>query len=332
MSKKHPKNTNQKINFDFLKILTGSDLSSRKLALMKVESKNPGPVVWLTACIHGDEVGGIFVIQEIFKRLQKNPLKKGALFAFPLMNPIGFETNTRMLALSGEDLNRSFPGKKNGSLAERLADKIFTKITTTKPTLVLDLHNDWINSIPYTLIDPQPGGRQREAYEATKKFSQLTGFVVVNEQETADDADDLKKSLSGSLLHHNIPALTLELGGSYIVNEKNVAQGVQAILNILSALEMIESINQTFAYPELLPLKGKVLKYSHLPVSSTSGIVRFLTKPGVIVKRGQPAAMVYNVFGKHQETISALADGVILGTSDSVVALPGIPLFAFGVI
>ena len=58
----------QKIKYSFIKIMTGSDLSRRRLPFMSAESSKSGPVVWLTGCGHGDEVGGTVVIQEIFKR------------------------------------------------------------------------------------------------------------------------------------------------------------------------------------------------------------------------------------------------------------------------
>jgi len=86
-----------KIKYSLLKILTGSDLSRRQLPLMVVESSLKDPVVWLTACGHGDEVGGIVVVQEIFKMIRKRGLLRGSLYAFPLMNPIGFETNAEAL-------------------------------------------------------------------------------------------------------------------------------------------------------------------------------------------------------------------------------------------
>ncbi|MFH1173361.1 MAG: succinylglutamate desuccinylase/aspartoacylase family protein, partial [bacterium] len=173
--------TNLSIKNSFIKVLTGSDLSSRRLAYMELKSKNPGPVVWLTAGVHGDEVGGIVIVQEVFKQLQRGGLLKGSVYAFPLMNPIGFEAAARSTVLSGEDLNRAFPGNKQGSFAERIADTIFQQIIKTKPTLVLDLHNDWSNSIPYTLIDPYPGLKHRQAYELVKNYSKETGFVIINE-------------------------------------------------------------------------------------------------------------------------------------------------------
>jgi len=321
----------QKINYGFFKIMTGSDLSTRRLAIMSAKSKNPGPVVWLTGCVHGDEVGGIAVIQEIFKKIRTQPLEKGSIFAIPLMNPMGFETNSRYLAISEEDLNRSFPGKKTGSLAERVADKIFSTIMETRPALVLDLHNDWIKSIPYVLIDPPPH-KHKDAYDTTKKIAQQTGFLIIKEQETSDDADELKKTLSGSLINQGIPALTLELGESYIIDEKNVKEGVQSIWNILAHLNMVKPPDSPFQHSSRHDLENKILNYSHLPTSSTSGIVRFLVKPGETVKSGQPIARVYNVFGRLEETITANYDAVLLGNSDSVVALPGVPLMAFGLI
>lgn len=316
----------QKVKYSFLKILTGSDLSRRRLPFMSVESVNPGPVVWLTGCIHGDEVTGIVTIQEVFKRLQRRPLTKGSLYAFPLMNPIGFEAASRNITISREDLNRSFPGDKSGSLAERIADKIFGTIKETNPSLVLDLHNDWMKSIPYAVIDANPGGAYRKTYEKTKAIAEKSGFLVILETE------ELVKSFSYSLLQHNIPALTIELGESYVVNEKNVEYGVRSILGILAFLEMIEQMDETFSFGLPKSVKGKALKFSSQPVSSASGIIRFLAKPGDVVQKGQAVAKIYNTFGKLQDTILSLSNCIVLGHSDSSVAFPGAPVMAFGVI
>ena len=315
----------QKVRYSFLKILTGSDLSRRRLPFMAIESVQPGPVVWLTGCIHGDEVTGIVTIQEVFKSIRKQPLRNGSLYAFPLMNPIGFETASRNITLSKEDLNRSFPGDKNGSVAERIAEKIFSTIRETKPTLVLDLHNDWMKSIPYALVDPNPGGAHKSAYEYTKKVAEKSGFLMVL------DMEDVKRSLSYSLLEHDIPALTIELGESYIVNERNVEYGVKSIQCILAHLDMIDNPAEPFTFETTQTITTKMLKLSSSPVSSASGIVRFLTQPGAVVKKGQTFAKIYNAFGKLQGTLLCQNDGIVLGHSDFSVAFPGAPVMAFGI-
>ncbi|HUT54843.1 MAG TPA: succinylglutamate desuccinylase/aspartoacylase family protein [bacterium] len=330
MDKRNPK-PRQKTKYSFLKILTGSDLSIRRLAMMEVSAPEPGPVVWLTGCVHGDEVGGMVVIQEIFKRLKKRPLKKGSLMAFPLMNPVGFETGSRSIGFSKEDLNRSFPGDKNGSMAERIADTIFSNVLKTGPALVIDLHNDWIKSIPYALIDPNPGARHKDNYEKVKTFAKSSGFLVISEKEDAANVEMLKKTLTGSLIQRDVPAFTMELGEAYIVNEKNVSDGVRSVWTILAHLEMAEPLAEPFNYQLPPALKNKVLKYSQRPESPSSGIVRFLLKPGDLVRAGQPVARIYNVFGKLLKTIAAETDGLALGHADYSVALPGLPLVAFGI-
>lgn len=311
-----------KIEYSFVEILTGSDLSRRKLPLMSIKSNNPGPVIWLCACGHGDEVGGLVVVQEVFKKLAKG-LLKGSVYAFPLMNPTGFENASRYVSSSEEDLNRSFPGDKEGSLAERLSEKIFSSIKNTRPDFVLDLHNDWRQSIPYVLIDPEKGVN-KDIYKKTEALAKKIGFPVILD-------DNIEKTLSYSLLKDNIPAISVELGESNVVNEKNVNLGVQSILNVINHLGMFDETEKIDLNISGIAIE-KILRYSAKPSSSTSGVLRFLVKPGDIVKKGEEIAKVYNAFGKLLETIRALDDALVLGYSDYSVAFPGSPVMAFGVI
>ena len=313
-----------KISYSFLKIHTGSDLSRRRLPRMSATSANAGPVVWLTACGHGDEICGMVIIQEVFRRLRRR-LLRGAIHAFPLMNPMGFETASRNITVSREDLNRSYPGEVAGSLGKRLAHRIFNTILETSPTLVLDLHNDWSKSIPYVLIDRVPGNVHRAAYEKTKSFAGETGFVVVL------DTEDVTGTLSYNLLVTGVPAVTIELGEPYVINEENVEHGLGAIWNVLAHLEMVEPPRERFRYPVPPAYRaGRLLRYSDKPYSSKSGIIRFLAQPGDAVKRGQPFARIVNAFGKHQETVKAVHDAIVLGRADTSVVFPGMPIMAFG--
>ncbi|MFH2130868.1 MAG: succinylglutamate desuccinylase/aspartoacylase family protein [bacterium] len=314
-----------KIRQSLIKILTGSDLSRRRLPFMSISSPVPGPVVWLTACTHGDEVGGLVVIQEIFKLLQRR-LVKGVVNAFPLMNPIGFETISRNITFSREDLNRSFPGNAEGTLGERIAYQIFSKIIQTAPTFLLDLHNDWKRSVPYVLLDRKSEAISGTAYDFSRRICQKTGFYVV------EDTQEIRSSLTHNLIQQGIPAVTFELGESYVVNEKIIEYGVNSILQVLSDCQMVDL---TFP-PENYPLHDRyqsdqVLRYSDKPFCTRSGILRFLAKPGQMVNEGQPLAKIYNAFGKLQETLTAVNRGIVLGSSDSAVAFPGMSPMVFGI-
>lgn len=322
---KPPATARVRNHFSFKEIMTGSDLSRRRLPVMCATSDNPGPTVWLTACSHGDEVSGIVVIQEVFKSIRRQ-LTRGCVQAFPLMNPLGFESGMRHITLSGEDLNRSFPGNANGSLGERIAHRIFDTIIATKPDLVVDFHNDWIESIPYVLVDHDPGKPHSRAYRQAIHSAKQAGMCVIVDQE------DLHQSLSFNLLLRDVPAITFELGKPNIVSESNVTYGVEAIWNVLADLDMIRPREKPFRYP--LPpgyAHNKLLRYSDKPYGAKSGIIRFLAAPGDVVKAGQPLARIVNAFGRRQETMMAVEDGIVLGHSDSSVAFPGVPVMAFGV-
>ncbi len=319
-----PEPASPRIRYSFIKILTGSDLSRRRLPLMVMDSGAAGPKVWLTGCVHGDEVGGMVIIQEIFGILRRGGLKKGAVHAFPLMNPIGFEARSRYITLSREDLNRSFPGDPNGSLAERIAHRIFSVISGENPALVLDLHNDWMKSVPYCSIDANPGPKHGDAYSFARKIGEQSGFLEVVDRE------ELAGTLSYSLIQRDVPSLTIELGESYVVNEKNVSYGVKSIMNILSFLDMIGPVEEPFEHYLAEAMRGKPLAFSSRPFSSASGIVRFAVRPGDIIKKGRIVARIYNPFGKLEETVRALSDAVVLGHSDSSVVFPGTAVMAFG--
>ena len=322
---KPPVTANVKNHFSFKKIMTGSDLSRRRLPIMCATSDNPGPVVWLTACSHGDEVSGIVVIQEVFRSIRRR-LIRGCVQAFPLMNPLGFESGLRHITLSGEDLNRSFPGNANGSLGERIAHKIFETIIRTKPDLVVDFHNDWIESIPYVLVDHDPGKQHNRAYRKAIHAAKQAGMCMIVDEE------EVHKSLSFNLLLRDIPALTFELGKPNIVSESYVTYGLEAIWNILADLGMIAPRDKPFRYP--LPAgyaHDRLLRYSDKPYGAKTGIIRFLAAPGDVVKTGQPLAKIVNAFGRSQETMTAIEDGIVLGHSDSSVAFPGVPIMAFGI-
>jgi predicted deacylase len=308
--------------YSFQKVVTGTDLSKRRIPKMALETGVAGPRVWLTACIHGDEIGGTVLIHELFKVLRK-VMHRGSVMAFPIVNPFGFEQATRFLPYSKEDLNRLFPGKEKGSPGQRIAWMVYETIVHDCPTVVLDIHNDWIRSIPYTLLDRSYTTMHKSRLKTDlNEYARHLGFPVVV------DTEAISGSLSGTLIREGIPALTLEVGESYSVNETMTARGVAAILRLLHHLQMTET---DVSVPPAPTHEDTLYYYQQNPLCSTSGIVRFLVKEGSFVRKGQKFARVYNAFGKIQETLHAAGEGLVLGRADHALSFPGLPIMAFGV-
>lgn len=289
---------------------------------MSLKSDAIGPVVWLTGCVHGDEPGGTVIVHEVFRAVRKQGLLCGALQALPLVNSIGFENVSRYINSDREDLNRCFPGDAKGTVGERIAGRIFELIEKTGPDLVIDLHNDWIQSVPYLVIEPRNQFRTRKLYEKTIEAAKSTGLIVV--QETEDD-DATARSLTGAFVAAGVAAFTIEAGGANGIVEANVAVGRDAVLRALASLGMLS------AGPADEPqgqCHGDVLDYTNLPRCRANGIVRFTVSPGDTIEADQEIGHVYSAFGAVEETLRARRGGVVLGVSDHARALPGTEVIA----
>src|SRR5687768_10989214 len=91
-----------------------------------MNGSGPGPVLCLTAAVHGDELNGIEVVRRVLDDIEVDELN-GAIIGVPIVNIQGFYRGTRYLP-DRRDLNRHFPGNANGSAATRMAHSFFTEI------------------------------------------------------------------------------------------------------------------------------------------------------------------------------------------------------------
>ncbi len=97
-----------KINYGFLDILEHPVGTVERLPIIIAQGLKDGPVLWLTANIHGDEYTGIPVIHRVIKNIYIKELK-GAIVAIPTLNPSGSRIKTRYPYFDKKDPNRLFP-------------------------------------------------------------------------------------------------------------------------------------------------------------------------------------------------------------------------------
>lgn len=116
------------------KICEGIDVENEFTVLT---AKEDGPIIFIIAGQHGDEIAGYMAIDE----LKDMELKKGKVYILSPANVLGANAEPkRRYVFDDEDLNRSFPGKTDGTRAELLASAIYAEIERVKPIIVLDHH------------------------------------------------------------------------------------------------------------------------------------------------------------------------------------------------
>lgn len=310
------------ISKEFVPLFKSIDLSVRRLPIFVIDSGEPGPVIGITAAIHGDEVTGTAVVQSLVKRLSASPLKKGKIFALPILNPTGFETVTRSLLYDGADLNRSFDGDNIGSPAERSASIILSTVLKFSPDFVIDLHTDSSNSIAYTLVDQPNDLSSKKVVESSIKLAQELGFPwAIDTEESA--SYPLEKCLTGQLVSRGIPAVTIELGGPLVVVEPFRQAGLEAIWQILYSRNLVATPPKKFDDKK----QTSVLTFQSRIRTTSTGIIDYRVQPGQVIKAKQILGIVRDVFGETIETIYSPVSGILFSHEDQSVVFPGLSLF-----
>jgi predicted deacylase len=108
-----------------------------------IRGKEDGPILFVSAAIHGDEINGVEIIKRLLARRRIGAKMKGTLIAVPIVNVFGFNRNSRYLP-DRRDLNRCFPGSEKGSLGGQIVH-IFMREIVQKSTHGIDLHTGAIH-------------------------------------------------------------------------------------------------------------------------------------------------------------------------------------------
>lgn len=305
-------------------IYKGIDQNSKSLPILIADSNKKGPIVWITAGIHGNEITGTSVIQTVFRNLKNNPLIKGKIFAFPIMNPSGFENNTRNEPHSQEDLNRTFDIETPSTSGQYLTKLILKTILNTKPDYLLDLHTDTSNSIAYSIVDYPPNVNTQTLNRVINLAKQIRLPWGIDTEKNS--GYPLYMCLSGQLMRNEIPSLTIELGGPNLIINKYKKIGVKAIFNLLYQQKMINNYKtdkQKFQ-------EKRLFLYEEI-YTNTSGLLEYIVKPGQTIKKGKILAIIRNIFGEKVEILKSPVNGILFSHCDQSVVFPGEILFTLGV-
>ncbi len=270
-----------------------------------------GPLVVITANLHGDEITGTHAVFAL-DRLLGHQLTAGTVVLYPTTNPGGLAAGTRVSPPDDVDLNRQFPGSARGTWSSRLAAALWRDLSARDPALLIDLHSDAPAAIPYAIID-RPArlpAAQREALAGPLlAVADATGFTVI--REYADEAYlqyQLDRSLAGAAVNLlGIPALTLEVGPRRGVDEHAVATMVQGVRNVLMSRKMVEG--QPLISATRVP---GIWRRSVTPRVRKAGMCRPVMPPGQVFVRGEVLAQVRNLYGDLEEDVVATEPGVVL--------------------
>lgn len=272
-----------------------------------INGRRPGPRLFISAAIHGDELNGI----EIIRRIRARPLTglRGTLLLVPVVNVFGLLHHARNLP-DRRDLNRSFPGSDRGSLAARLAHLFMSEIVA-RCTHGIDLHTGAIHRSNLPQIRAQLDDAE------TRALALAFGAPVVLDSRLRDG------SLREAAGERGIPTLIYEAGEALRFDEMSIRMGVAGIIEVMRRLGMLRGKASQRARAH----KPVVADSSHWVRAPEGGILRSGLRLGQRVAAGELLGRVSDPFGAHEVPVTATHAGIVIGCNSLPLVNEGDALF-----
>ncbi len=292
------------VAFPITTMATGTTSS---LAARVLHGARPGPAVFVSAAIHGDEIIGTAVVQRLAQQLKPEALA-GTVLLVPVANIFGFIGHSRYLP-DRRDLNRSFPGSPGGSLAGQLAH-IFYREVVGRCQLGIDIHSAAIHR--YNLPQVRIAAGNRRLVELAMAF----GAPVIIESPLRDG------SLRDLAQQQGVDMLLMEAGEALRFDRLSIETGVEGVTRVLAHLGMLEADDGLTTVG--LPARANRSVWVRAP---RGGVAQMVRESGDPVRTGDILARVAGLFGEEAEELVSPVDGIVIGHATLPVVHQGDALF-----
>ena len=289
------------------------------IPVIVIQGATNGPTLGLTAAIHGNELNGVSILHELVKSIDPNSLK-GRIIAIPGINAMSIQLDDRKF-VDGEDLNRTFPGKEQGSESEQYVYKIKERILPVFNFLI-DMHTasfGRVNSM-YARAD--------SSNDTILKLAELQepDIILNSKGPSFGAASSEVETLRAQASLLGIPGITVEYGNPQVVQKSLVDRGLKGVMNTLKWLNMYPGdVDKGTAQPVYC-------KKSYWIYMDEGGFLDVVVKLKQLVKKGDKIAIVKNAFGDVIKEYVAPEDGVIIGKSSNPSNMSGGRIIHLGIL
>lgn len=273
-------------------------------------AKKEGPVLLLMAGLHGDEINGIEIVRRIIRNKYNKP-SAGTIICLPVFNIFGFLNISRALP-DGRDLNRSFPGSKNGSLASQFAYEFLNQIAP-KVDYVIDFHTGAAKRNNAAQI--RCVLKDERSVELAHVFN--PPFIV--------HSNLIPKSLRDAMIKRGKQILLFEGGKADSIEEKIVFEGVNGVKRLLVHLGM-----RSFKETVTIKRKSILLKSDKWLRASNSGLFLSYVSNGQKVRKNEMIGVITDPYGLTEKKVKASDDGYVFCINESPVVNKGDAIFHIG--
>ena len=268
-----------------------------------------GPVLALTAGMHGDEINGMEIVRRMIEAGHFR-VKCGTVICMPIINIYGFINYSREVP-DGKDINRSFPGSKNGSLASRVA---------------FHISRDILPVIDYG-IDFHTGGAMRTNFPQIRcVYNDPVNQMLAKAFQAPFilDAPFRPNSLRLTASKKKKHIIVYEGGESLRLDYHAIEEGINGTLRLMKHLQMIDWAPES-------SIRTQLIQRSSWARARTAGLFQSMVNCGDSVHKNQIIGTLTDPFGDFNEKIKSPSTGFVIGLNNNPVVHAGDALMHIGV-
>lgn len=289
-----------------------------ELPIVVVHGKHAGPVLAVTAGIHGGEYVSMVAVRDFVLGLDPGAIR-GTVVASLQSSPLAFRSRSPFInPMDGKNLNRSFPGTSDGSATEQLAYWLWSNIISRADHYV-DCHGGDLPEIleGFAGIGHASAVVDAAALQLASQFD-VQRAVLVNTEGSAV----LTAARAG------IPSVLVEVGGQGSWSPSDVAVQHEGLRRVASMIGVLDTDCET---RQNLPLFE-----THSVRCESSGLWFPSVAPGSYVEVGSPLGVIRDPFGSVLQEARSPVHGVVIyglaslaansGDLIAAIAVPALPV------
>lgn len=285
--------------------------SSIDIVINVARAAKPGPVLLLIGGLHGDEINGIEIVRRFIENGWNIPTR-GTVICIPIINVYGFIHFSRYVP-DGKDVNRSFPGNKNGSLASRVANYLMKDILP-KIDYGIDFHTGGADRTNFPQLRCNMNSAENE--ELARVFNApFTLHSMYRPKSLRYAANKLGKRI-----------LVFEGGESSRFDEFAIQEGMNGALRIMKHFRMTSFKTIKARHTNF------IIKNSSWVRAHASGIFLSMSTCGDAVKKNQLIGYLTDPFGDFKIPVKSPASGFIIGLNNNPIMHQGDAIMHIGVV
>lgn len=288
------------------------------LPVISIRNGN-GPVLVFTGGNHGDEYEGPIALMKLVRALDPAEVT-GQIIVIPALNFPAIMAGTRLSPIDGINMNRAFPGRRDGSVSQMIAHFLQHGILP-RGDAVCDIHSGG-KSMYFSPFGAYHNLPDKAVMEKSRAATLAFGAPIALELVELDAGGMLDTAVEdmGKIF------VSTELGGGGTASPRTVAIADAGVRNLLAHFGLVDEKPVTRESLGLAPTR-----MMHMPdpdsftICDDRGIFESLVDLDQAVSEGDPIGQIHFPERPEREPVlyRAGTSGTVIGLTHKVLMEPG---------